>query len=56
MAGWKPACQDRLEGYPPGAPRRQTGRMAFGVTGAPVSTYTDPNPPPLRAFYWVEVE
>ena len=31
--------------------------LAFGVTGvAPTTTYTDPNPPPLRASYWVEVE
>lgn len=31
--------------------------LAFGVTGiSPTTTFTDPNPPPLRAFYWIEVE
>lgn len=31
--------------------------IAFGVPGvAPVTSFTDPNPPPGRAFYWVEVE
>jgi hypothetical protein len=31
--------------------------LAFGVPSAlPITTYTDPNPPPLRAFYWIEVE
>ena len=31
--------------------------LAFGVPAAvPTTTYTDPNPPPLRAFYWIEVE
>ncbi|MEO0018954.1 MAG: hypothetical protein RLZZ522_2237 [Verrucomicrobiota bacterium] len=30
--------------------------LAFNVTGAPLATYTYPSPPPLRAFYWVEVE
>lgn len=28
--------------------------LAFGV--APVTSFTDTNPPPDRAFYWVEVE
>ena len=31
--------------------------LAFGIPGAaPFTTYTDPNPPPPRAFYWIEVE
>jgi hypothetical protein len=31
--------------------------LVFGVPAAvPNTTYTDPNPPPLRAYYWIEVE
>ena len=31
--------------------------LAFGVPATvPTTTHTDPNPPPLRAFYWIEVE
>ena len=31
--------------------------LAFSVPATlPTTTYVDPNPPPLKAFYWIEVE
>ncbi len=31
--------------------------LAFGVPATlPTTTYVDPNPPPIKAFYWIEVE